>query len=256
MRSYPVLLHGFTGSSDSWGERIVDGLAGAGFLPAFVDLPGHGREIGCTDPSRISFDSALEFVTEAGDWPTDLVGYSMGARVALHFAAAHPDRISRLVLESGSPGLPTALERTERMASDEAIAARIVDDGIEAFVAFWEAQPVFETRGGLSPAVTAQQRALRARNDPHSLAASLMALGTGSLPSLWEALPAIATPTLLVVGALDRKFVDIAERMAERMPHARVVVVPHAGHTVHLERPGAWLEAVTGFLSTEARFLE
>ena len=247
---YPVLLHGFTGSSDSWGQHIVDGLASVGLPPVLVDLPGHGREIGCIDPSRISFNSALEFVTTAGDWPTDLVGYSMGARIALHFAAAHPDRISRLVLESGSPGLATALERAERRASDEALAARIIEDGIEAFVAFWEAQPIFETRRGLSPAALSHQRALRSRNDPHSLAAALMALGTGSLPSLWDSLPAIATPTLLVVGGLDRKFVDIAERMAATMPQAEVVVVPAAGHAVHLEQPAGWLGAVTGFLAT------
>ena len=74
-------------------------------------------------------------------------------------------------------------------------------------------------------------------------------MGTGALPSLWDELPELAVPTLVVVGELDRKFVDIGERMARAMPDARLVVVPGAGHTVHLERPGAWLEAVTSFLT-------
>jgi 2-succinyl-5-enolpyruvyl-6-hydroxy-3-cyclohexene-1-carboxylate synthase/2-succinyl-6-hydroxy-2,4-cyclohexadiene-1-carboxylate synthase len=39
--------------------------------------------------------------------------------------------------------------------------------------------------------------------------------------------------------------------MAEAMPSARVVEVAGAGHTVHLERPDAWIAAVTGFLREE-----
>jgi 2-succinyl-6-hydroxy-2,4-cyclohexadiene-1-carboxylate synthase len=250
---YPVLLHGFTGSSDAWGERIVDGLAGAGSPPVLVDLPGHGKEAGGPDPKRYTRDATLDLIAAAGDWPTDLVGYSMGARIALHFAAARPGRVRRLVLESGSPGLAEADERKARLAADEALAARIVEEGIEAFVDHWESQPIFETRQALSQQVRAHQREIRVRNDPQSLAAALSALGTGSLPSLWEELPSISVPTLLLVGALDSKFVDIAERMTKVMRDARLVVVPDAGHTVHLERPAMWLEAVTDFLRDPRR---
>ena len=59
------------------------------------------------------------------------------------------------------------------------------------------------------------------------------------------------TPTLLLAGGSDVKFAGIARRMAERMPEACVVVVPDSGHAVHLERPDAWLNAVTGFLAAE-----
>lgn len=250
---YPVLLHGFTGSSDSWGDRIVDGLAAAGLPPVLVNLPGHGREAGGVDPKRYTLDGTLEMISSAGDWPTDLVGYSMGARLALHFAAAHPERVRRLVLESGSPGLATHEQRSARRSADEALAARVVEEGIEAFVASWEAQPVFATRRALESEVRAHQRAIRLRNDPGFLATALTTLGTGSLPSLWEQLPAITVPTLLLVGALDHKFVDIAERMAALMPDARIVVAPEAGHTVHLERPTDWLAAVTDFLRDPIR---
>jgi pimeloyl-ACP methyl ester carboxylesterase len=57
---------------------------------------------------------------------------------------------------------------------------------------------------------------------------------------------------LLLVGELDTKFVAIGERMAGLLPDARLVVVPGAGHTVHLERPDAWLETVVGFLGPSA----
>lgn len=237
------------GSSAQWGGVVVDGLAGVGLPPVLVDLPGHGRHVGEIDAARFTLGAALELIAGAGDWPADLVGYSMGARIALHFAVAYPERVRRLVLESGSPGLETEAERVERRAADEALAARVVDEGMLTFVDFWESQPIFESRRAMRGEVVASQRALRLRNDPGSLAAALVGLGTGALPSLWDALPRIDTPTLLLVGALDRKFIEIGERMADAMPDARLVAVPGAGHTVHSERPSAWLEAVTAFLT-------
>jgi pimeloyl-ACP methyl ester carboxylesterase len=70
------------------------------------------------------------------------------------------------------------------------------------------------------------------------------------LPSLWDDLIRLWIPVLIIAGEEDRKFVDIARRMASRLPGARVAVVAGAGHTVHLEQPDAWLEAVTSFLTT------
>jgi 2-succinyl-6-hydroxy-2,4-cyclohexadiene-1-carboxylate synthase len=243
-----VLLHGFMGSAASWGERLVDGLSGAGLTPVLVDLPGHGRDAGRSDPAAFTLQAALGHVGRAGDWPTDLVGYSLGGRLALHFAAAFPDRVRRLVLESASPGLATQEERRARRADDDALAAELLARGVETFVDTWEARPLFESRAALSASVRARERALRLRNDAASLAAVLRGLGTGSLPSLWGRLPEVAVPVLLVVGSLDAKFVEVARLMADALPDARLVEVADAGHSVHLERPDAWLAAVTEFL--------
>lgn len=226
----------------------MHGLAGAGFPPVLVDLPGHGADAGARDPGELTLEAALAGIGAAGAWPTDLIGYSMGGRLALHFAAAYPQKVRRLVLESASPGLESDGERAERRRADELLATLAEEKGIEWFVEHWESRPMFATRRRLDPATSARQRDLRLRNDPASLAAALRGLGTGALPSLWDRLPSIAQPTLLLVGELDRKFVEVGERMARAMPHARLEVVPAAGHTVHLEAPGAWLEAVTGFL--------
>lgn len=249
VRGHPVLLHGFTGSAAGWGAAVADGLAGAGLPPVLVDLPGHGGRAGEADPARFTLEATLELVEAAGAWPADLVGYSMGGRVALHFAAARPDLVRRLVLESASPGLETDDERRARRASDEALAQRILADGLDAFLDFWERQPIFESRGRLETEVSQHHHRLRLANDPRSLAAALRGLGTGALPSLWGSLSGLDVPTLLIVGELDGKFVEIGRRMMDAMPRARLVVVPGAGHTVHLERPGDWLEAVVSFLA-------
>ena len=248
---YPVLLHGFTGSASSWEAPLLDGLAGAGHAPVLVDLPGHGAEIGGPDPRDFTLEAALARIEAAGRWPADLIGYSLGGRLALHFAAAHPERVRRLVLESASPGLESEAERRERRKADEQLASSIESNGIEWFVDHWESLPIFAGQQGAEGAALVRQREHRLRNHPGSLAAALRALGPGTLPSLWDRIHRIAQPTLVVVGGLDTKFVATAKRMASAMPRARLAVIPDAGHNVHLDAPGAWLDVVVGFLSSD-----
>ena len=229
----------------------MDGLASTGCSPVLVDLPGHGRHAHDADPASCTLEAAMAGIEEAGAWPADLIGYSMGGRVGLHFAAAHSTKVRRLVLESASPGLPTEAERAERSAADEALACRIESDGVPAFVERWEALPLFESQLQLPVPVREVLRSGRLRNSEAGLAEALRGLGTGALPSLWERLPAIEAPTLVLAGELDPKFAAIAERMAAALPEAHLAIVPGAGHAVHLERPDAWVEAVGTFLSAD-----
>lgn len=249
-----VLLHGFTGSSDGWSPHLLDGLVRAGVFPRPLDLPGHGRQRGVVDPARHSLDVALaevdDVVTAAEGGGTTLIGYSMGGRIALHYAIRYPDRLSGLILESASPGLATATERSARHRADASLAREIVAGGIEAFVDRWSALPLFESQRSLTVEARRALRARRLLNDPASLAAALGGLGTGALPSLWDRLADLRVPTLLLTGALDEKFVKIAERMSALIPDCRHHRVAHTGHCVHLEAPDAWVAAVTNFLTT------
>ncbi|MDA0312597.1 MAG: 2-succinyl-6-hydroxy-2,4-cyclohexadiene-1-carboxylate synthase [Gemmatimonadetes bacterium] len=248
---YPVLLHGFTGASTSWGSGIVDGLASVGLAPVLVDLPGHGRHAAEVDPAGFTLRAALDLVSQAGDRPADLIGYSMGGRVALHFAAERPGSVRRLVLESASPGLATGAERSARREADESLASRIETRGVEAFIDTWERLPLFASQVSLPDHVRLSHRLHRLRNCESGLAGALRGLGTGALPSLWDRLPEIECPTLLLVGEHDAKVADVGARMASKIPRATLVVVPDAGHTVHLERPEAWLAAVGSFLAED-----
>jgi pimeloyl-ACP methyl ester carboxylesterase len=99
---------------------------------------------------------------------------------------------------------------------------------------------------GQPPNVAAAVDADRRRNQPTGLARALRGLGTGALPSLWDRLPEIAPPAALVVGERDQKFRTIATEMAAGLRRADVVVVPDAGHAVHLEAPDAVAQAISG----------
>ncbi len=76
-------------------------------------------------------------------------------------------------------------------------------------------------------------------------------MGTGVQPSFWDRLDGVDVTTLLLTGRLDEKFEGIARRMADRMPRAVHRPVAEAGHTVHLERPEAWIEEVLGFMARQ-----
>jgi len=244
----PTLLHGFAGSATEWGDGL-EGLRAAGFSPVALDLPGHGRRRGEQAGSAFALDATLASIDAERGAPGPLLGYSMGGRLALHYALQYPGQVSRLVLESSSAGLASEEERSARRSADAQLADRILDSGIKCFVDEWEASPLFSSQTGLPESVRERVRAGRLSNDPDSLAAALRGLGTGTLPSLWERLAEISVPTLLIVGECDRKFSEIGIRMIQEMPDARLEVVSGAGHNVHVEKPAEWCHSVASFLA-------
>lgn len=245
-----LLLHGFTGSATNW-AGLQTALA-EDVRTIAVDLPGHGQSDAPADPARYAMprvaadlDALLDHL-QVGR--AHLLGYSMGGRLALYLAWRQPHRWRSLILESASPGLATATARAARVAQDEALASFIEREGMAAFVARWEALPLFATQQRLPGAVQQAHRAGRLENRPQGLAGSLRGMGAGVQPSLWGKLPDVAVPVLLLAGEEDAKFVEIARQMAAKLPQAYLEVVREAGHTVHLERPHDYASLVRQWL--------
>lgn len=254
----PVLmLHGFLGCKDDWHD-VATSLQSGRRLAVF-DLPGHGNAEDAREDNDCSMDSAchrIEAVLEALDAPRGhLIGYSLGARTALYFAATRPGCVASLVLESGSPGIEREDERAARKAEDEGRALALTRDGLEAFVRAWEQLPLFASQKSLPARVLADQRARRLRGDAEALARSLRHAGSGSVPWLGEHLHKIAAPVLLIAGSLDEKYAAIARSMHETLlrrpgtPAASLAIVEGAGHNVHLEKPAEFAALVDGFLA-------
>lgn len=247
-----LLLHGFMGSAAAWGERVLAALACTRHVVA-VDLPGHGGSDRSTEPERYVLEEVVQDVVDllgaldvdAATW----IGYSMGGRLALGAAALHPDRVRALVLESASPGLADADARAGRRRDDETLALKLETEGMEAFAAWWAQRPLFRRAAEpVGDGTPERLRTIQTRNDPAALAACLRGGGSGVQPSLWDHLDRLNHPTLLITGREDPKFTSIAAAMAERLPAARHIVVPNAGHRVHVDQPDAWLRAVRAFL--------
>jgi 2-succinyl-6-hydroxy-2,4-cyclohexadiene-1-carboxylate synthase len=222
-----VLLHGFAGSS----QALLRFFPGA----AAPELPGHGLA-----PDATTWEAALGDLAASLHGPSVLFGYSMGARLALALALRHPQRVERLVLESGTPGIEDAAARARRKAEDDALAGFIEREGMERFVERWEEHPTLASLKPFAP----QLRPERLAHRPQGLASALRHLGTGAQPSYWEELRGLELPVLLVAGEQDEKFAAIARRMRERLPRAALRLVPDCGHAPHLERPAAFAEAL------------
>jgi 2-succinyl-6-hydroxy-2,4-cyclohexadiene-1-carboxylate synthase len=247
-----LLLHGFTGSTATW-DALRDALRDRFGLVA-VDLPGHGRSSAPEDAARYRLtrtaDDLARVLDALGVDRAAVLGYSMGGRTALQFALAHPDRVRALVLESASPGIADDEERELRIASDAELAAAIERDGVEAFVDRWERLPLWASQNTLPAGVRARLRSERLAQRATGLANSLRGAGAGVMPAVTERLGEIAAPTLLVAGALDDRYVALGRTMRERIRHARLEIVPAAGHAVHLERPEPFAGIVAEFLET------
>lgn len=245
-----VLLHGFTGAAASWDEHL-DALA-AQFRVIAPDLPGHGRTPATADATAMTVEATADalaaLLDRLGAAPAHALGYSMGARVALRLAVAHPEAVARLVLESPAAGIADPAERAARRTADETLAERIEREGLEAFVTAWERNPVFSTHAAADPALLSHQRAIRLASDPRGLAQSLRAAGQGAMEPLHDRLAAVAAPTLVIGGRLDATGRPRAEAVASGIPGARLALLDEVGHTPHLEAPGAFARLVVDFL--------
>ncbi len=232
-----VLAHGFTQTGRVWGSfgtRLV-----AAHRLVEVDLPGHA---GSSDV-QANLEEGGELLAEAGGTePFALVGYSLGARFALHAALAHPERVRCLILIGGTPGIEDPGARAERRRRDEALAGELERDGdVRAFVERWLAGPLFN--GLREPQIEE-----RLCNTAAGLASSLRLAGTGTQEPLWQRLGELVTPTLVIAGASDHRFASIAVRMSALLADAVCSLIPGAGHPAHLEQPAVTARLVAGFV--------
>ncbi len=248
-----LLVHGLLGRGSSWGPHAT--AFARDFRVVVVDLPGHGRSGIPADPARASVERTADDVATILERerlaPAHVLGYSLGARIALRLAVAHPRSIRRLVLESPSAGIGDPDVRLDRRTADEARAVRLERDGLAAFVDEWEREPIFASYADLPPARAARLRAERLRNRPAGLAASLRGAGQGSMTPLFDGLPSITAPTLAIAGARDPAGRARAELVAAAIPGARLAIVDAAGHAPHLETPTTFRSLARDFLKED-----
>jgi 2-succinyl-6-hydroxy-2,4-cyclohexadiene-1-carboxylate synthase len=245
-----VLLHGFTGSAETW--RDLRSGTEKNHTVVAVDFPGHGRSTSPPDPRRYALDrfagDLVRVLDILGIGKTAFLGYSMGGRAALRCALSNRDRVAALILESSSPGISDSAVREVRRTSDDSMADTIERDGLEAFVARWEQLPLWTSQKSLPETARDRLRAQRLDNQPFGLANSLRGAGAAMDLPVNARLSELHVPTLVIAGELDTAYVEIARTMSKSIPNARTAIVPRSGHAVHLEQPDAFANVITEFL--------
>jgi 2-succinyl-6-hydroxy-2,4-cyclohexadiene-1-carboxylate synthase len=235
-----VVLHGFTQTSSSWAP-LISALSSARTVLA-VDLPGHGGSAALSS----DLEGTAALVAElAGDQPFDVVGYSLGGRVALHVALLDPPLLRRTVAISASPGIADEAARAARLVRDRQMADDLEASGdVPSFVRRWLSNPMFAT---LRP----ERADLDGRdaNSASGLADSLRRCSVGTQRFLGAELAGARSPISYLAGARDDPFVASSCALATSGHGAVVNVVPGAGHACHVEQPGIVAHLIGAFLS-------
>ena len=208
-----TLVHGFLGSPADWADVLANLAAGiACDCVALADL-------GCASVDEASAQLAARLERSPCDL---LVGYSLGGRIALELAASRPELVPRLD------------SRTVRVAlSGRAEDLRV--HGLERFIDAWYAMPLFADFRGC-PAFAAT-RARRLAGNAEFWARCVSGCSAGRTRPRWDALPALASRTVLVVGERDERYAAASERARRIAPELRVETVFASGHALPLESP-------------------
>lgn len=239
-RPTAVLLHGFLGSPADW-QPIIKRLAGKVrcIAPALLEHP--------------TLDALQDALRQATPAPAALIGYSMGARLALHLMVRDPHRYRAGILASGSPGLLTESERAQRRRDDALLAEQlrsIADtEALREFLDEWYGKEIFS--GVRTHPCYDAMLERRLRIDPRSWADALAHFGTGALPSLWNKLGGLKQPTLALAGTRDRRYVAIARQMEEHAAAIHAHLLPDCSHAVLCCKPTEFAKQVVTFLDEE-----
>lgn len=247
-----VFLHGFLGSSDDWADTIKH--LKDNYYCICIDLPGHGLSTESLPPQQDGFAYCHQLIKNALNAlqveQYSLIGYSLGGRVALDYARTQADsKLQNLILESCHSGLTTEEDKKKRYQQDLNWAKRLASQNITQSLTQWYQQAVF------SDLNSAQKDAvikLRSQNDGVCVAHMLMAT---SLCKQTDALPFLQSnntsklPIYYAVGKKDRKFKELAEKLAE-LASIKVSEFNGAGHNIHQQYPLQYAQFIKQCIST------
>ena len=246
----PLLLSpGYCQTHENFRPQAAS-LARAGYRVVLWDYRGHGLSDAPLDPARYSMAQVVDDLGRVLDWAAPgrravLGGLSFGGLASLHFALAHPSRVRALLLFASGPGFKNPEAQARWEAQVGRIADRLAARGFEGYVD-GRAAP---TAIGLRPELPAAQAAGRAilAQDPRAVALFGRRVA-GPVPTVIDALPTLRVPALVLVGERDADYLRAAEVMAARIPGAKHVTIPGAGHVANLEETEAFDRAVLDFL--------
>ena len=246
-----LLVHGFTGNKEDF-EDHIDALATRGWHVVAPDHRGHGDSSKPADEAYYSMAIMAEDMTAVADdlgWDRFvLLGHSMGGMVAQHMATALGDRLAGLILMDTSPVCPDGLDPEAIELGKQVVR----ENGIDVLVSLLEQGPgpldspahqrLVATRPGYAERGSENTR----RCSPAMWAAIVTEIV--EQPDRLDALRDVTAPTLVIVGEQDAPFMVHSENMAKTAPHARLAVIPDAGHSPQFEAPDAWFAVLTEFL--------
>lgn len=242
----PVLfLHAFPLNRSMWEGELAGLLQEQRYRLVALDWRGFG-ESGIVDgisTMEMFADDVAGLMDALGMQEAVLCGLSMGGYAAFAFLRKYPQRVSGLILADTRPGADTP----EAQANRENVARIAETQGSEAIADLQVPRLLSEYTRQHHPEVEMRVRQMISAATSQGIAAA--SRGMAQRTDATDLLAGISCPTLVVVGEQDVLTPpNVAQEYAAKIPGARFVVIPQAGHLSNLEQPEAFLQAVGGFL--------
>ncbi len=238
-----VLLHGFMGSGEIFNELLPRIKPFCN--PVTIDLLGHGKSGGSTEPERYHSEKQVEdlvsILQRLNLQKSYLYGYSMGGRLALQILFNSTQNFNGLILESAGCGIESSNARSSRKKIDAERASEIRDD-YEQFLENWLNKPLFKSKPD------EEYIRIFKNQNPEYLAASLKGFGSGVMDPLCGRLGELNIRTKLFAGELDDKYREIMLEMSRRIPESKVEIIAEAGHRIHTDNPDTLAEKLNLFI--------
>jgi pimeloyl-ACP methyl ester carboxylesterase len=227
-----ILTHGYSSTSGMWSGQI-EALSRRHKLVVW-DMRGHGQSDYPDDPAAYSEAATVgdiaALLDAVGARRAIVGGLSLGGYMSLAFYRAHPEQVSALLIIDTGPGFKKddAREAWNKRALET--ADRFDREGLDVLKS------------------ASRERSTVSHRDAAGLARAARGMLTQRDARVIELLPEIKVPSLVVVGADDTPFLAASDYMAAKIPGARKVVIPAAGHAVNIDQPQAFIDAVLPFL--------
>jgi pimeloyl-ACP methyl ester carboxylesterase len=235
----PVILlsHGYSSTSGMW-KGQVEALS-ANHRLVIWDMRGHGDSDYPDDQAAYSEEATVAdmaaLLDEVGADKAIIGGLSLGGYMSLAFNRAYPERVAALLIIDTGPGYRNDEAREGWNQNAIKRAERLERDGL----------------GNLANA-SAEVRTVRHRS-ADGLAKAARGMLTQRDAGVMNSLPSVAVPSLIVVGADDTPFLAASDYMAAKIPGAKKVVIPAAGHAANIDQPEAFNHALGDFLDALGR---
>lgn len=243
-----VFIHGWALNKSAWDDQVP--VFSKRYRVLRYDSPGYGASTGYDDESVEPLDLLVLLEALHID-KVYLVGLSRGGSIALRFATAYPERVDGLVLYGSSPpaDFPIPPDVAQLFGSLPGIAKA---HGLDSVGKLILSSPLFWVPPGRTD-VTDRYRKFWASYTGKDLLDPRPESGLVPLPSIAR-LSTLRMPTLVLIGDHDMPFVAAAaDTFALRIPNAKKVIIPNAGHGAHFAQPASFNSALMDFFNDVER---
>ncbi|HXG20815.1 MAG TPA: alpha/beta fold hydrolase [Methylomirabilota bacterium] len=227
-----LLTHGFSATTEMWKPNIP--VLSQRYRLILWDMRGHGQSDSPSDPYRYSADLTVgdmdALLDACGEKQAVLGGHSLGGFMSLAYHLLHPERIRALMLFDTGPGYKKDEARAGWNKRAETIARAFEEKGLEAL---GRSAEVLTSKHRSAQGLAYAARGMLAQRDARVI----------------NSLESITVPTLVLVGDKDDAYFAATDYMASKIPGAKKVVIPDAGHAANIDQPEKFNQAVLEFLS-------